>query len=212
MTSTPRPQHAGSCLPLASAYQQTLRDRVLEAPVVPAPEPWRRVHEGCIPVGGLLGIGFAVDPGSGNDLVMVVSTSGHGLFDAVTGEKIAREYDPDDDDATPDMAPDLTCPGLGPVADTRIHVAGLFGGGLHSTSGDGWSVRTVSPCWPHHHILLDTAGGLHRGAHEEKWWHIFHADYSEFRAAGFSPTGRTLAVATSSDLTLWSRPTSGGRP
>lgn len=28
---------------------------------------------------------------------------------------------------------------------------------------------------------------------------------AEFRAAGFSPTGRTLAVATSSDLTLWTR-------
>ncbi|MEV8544734.1 hypothetical protein [Streptomyces sp. NPDC051572] len=30
-------------------------------------------------------------------------------------------------------------------------------------------------------------------------------DYSELRAAGFSPSGQTLAVATSSDLSLWTR-------
>lgn len=32
------------------------------------------------------------------------------------------------------------------------------------------------------------------------------SNYSTLRTAGFSPTGRTLAVATSSDLTLWTRP------
>ncbi len=67
-------------------------DRLLAAPVVPAPEPWRPVfeYEYGVPVGGLLGIGFASHPDSGIDLVMVVSRDGHGLFDAVTGEKIAR--------------------------------------------------------------------------------------------------------------------------
>ncbi|MFE6285582.1 hypothetical protein [Streptomyces sp. NPDC057877] len=49
---------------------------------------------GRIPVGGLLGVGFAVHPGTGHDVAMVVSSSGHGLFDAVTGGRIAREYDP----------------------------------------------------------------------------------------------------------------------
>jgi hypothetical protein len=37
------------------------------------------------------------------------------------------------------------------------------------------------------------------------WWHIFSSDYSTLRAAGFSPSGRALAVATSSDFTLWAR-------
>ncbi|WP_179199571.1 hypothetical protein [Streptomyces viridochromogenes] len=35
---------------------------------------------------------------------------------------------------------------------------------------------------------------------------LFHSEYSELRAAGFSPSGLTLAVETSSDLTLWTRP------
>ncbi|MGW4027238.1 hypothetical protein ACWEEL_38775, partial [Streptomyces sp. NPDC005009] len=98
--------------PEISAYQRALRDRLLAAPVVPAPAPWRPVFEYTygVAVGGLLGIGFATHPDSGHDLVMVVSSDGHGLFDAVTGEKIARDRDPDPEDSVPDAVADLSCP------------------------------------------------------------------------------------------------------
>ncbi|WBP85316.1 hypothetical protein [Kitasatospora cathayae] len=183
-------------------YQQQLHDRVVAAEVIPPPEPWRQVGRGIVPVGGLLGIGFAVHPETGHDLVLTVSNSGHGLFDAVTGEKLERDYDPEDD---PD-GPDLSCPGLGPVADVRIPVAGLWGGGLHSGAAGGWGVEVISPEWPSHRVLLVHGEGPERnGQHGETWWHVFHSSWSTFRAAGFSPTGRTLAVATSSDLTLWTR-------
>lgn len=191
-----------------SAYQLDLRDRLLAAPVVPAPAPWRPVFEPCAPVGGLLGIGFAVHPENGHDLLMVVSHNGHGLFDAVTGEKLARDHDPDPEESTPDSAPDLTCPGLGPIAGHRVHIAGLFGGGLHTTTGDGWALEVVNPAWPNDRVLLCSGSGMpHREPHGEGWWHIFHSHYSELRAVGFSPSGRTLAVATSSDVTLWTRNT-----
>ncbi|MFF7968511.1 hypothetical protein ACFZC3_24525 [Streptomyces sp. NPDC007903] len=193
---------------MTTEYRQALRNRYLAAPVMPAPPPWRPVGEGLIPVGGLLGIGFAVHPETGHDLVMVVSSSGHGLFDAVTGERLARDYDPDPETDTPDLSPDLTCPGLGPVAGTPVRIAGLFGGGLHSGSGTGWTVSVVSPDWPHDRVVLSADGGVNAGTAGGTWWHIFHSTYSEFRAVGFSPTGRTLAVATSSDLALW---TGGGR-
>ncbi|WP_330456550.1 hypothetical protein OIB37_06380 [Streptomyces sp. NBC_00820] len=196
------------CETKLSAYQKALRDRLLAAPVTPAPEPWQPVSERRVPVGGLLGIGFATHPGSGHDLVMVVSRDGHGLFDAVTGEKIARDRDPDPEESTPDAADDLTCPGLGPVAGSRVHIAGLFGGGLHTTTEDGWTLEVVTPAWPNERVLLSGDGGLpHSGPHGERWWHIFHSHYSELRAVGFSPSGRTIAVATSSDLSLWTRPT-----
>jgi hypothetical protein len=193
-----------------SEYQRALRERFLAAPVIPAPEPWRPVFEGRMPVGGLLGIGFASHPDSGHDLVMVVSTAGHGLFDAVTGEKIARDRDPEDD--APDGA-DLSCPGLGPIAGSRVRIAGLFGGGLHTGTADGWVVEVVSPAWPNDRVLLCADGGLpHNGPHGELWWHVFHSCYSELRAVGFSPSGRTLAVATSSDITLWTRPDASTPP
>ncbi|GAA4888575.1 hypothetical protein ACFPM3_18590 [Streptomyces coeruleoprunus] len=190
---------------MISPYQQKLRERYLACPVMPAPEPWQPVPGGLIPIGGLLGIGFAVHPGTGRDLVMVVSTAGHGLFDAVTGERIARDRDPDFETSTPDACPDLTCPGLGPVEGTPVRIAGLFGGGLHTTASGGWTVTVVSPEWPHHRVLLARSDSLHRGPAGHTWWHVFHACSSEFRAAGFSPSGRTLAVATSSDVTLWNR-------
>ncbi|TLS41075.1 hypothetical protein FE633_38325 [Streptomyces montanus] len=195
-----------------SAYQRALRDRLLAAPVLPAPEPWHLVFKSCAAVGGLLGIGFASHPDSGNDLVMVVSHDGHGLFDAVTGEKIARNRDPDPEDSTPDSAADLSCPGLGPIADSRVHIAGLFGGGLHTTTADGWTLEVVTPAWPNDRVLLSRDGGLpHSGPYGKQWWHVFHSDYSELRTAGFSPSGQTLAVATSSDLTLWTRHTAHTR-
>jgi hypothetical protein len=199
-----QPEHEP--LPELTAYQRALRNRLLAAPVVPAPDPWRPVFEQThgAAVGGLLGIGFATHPGSGRDLVMVVSSTGHGLFDAVTGDRIARERDPDPEDSTPDAVADLSCPGLGPVVGSRVRIAGLFGGGLHTTTGDGWTLEVVTPAWPHERVLLSRDGGLpHAGPHGEQWWHIHHCSSSTFRAAGFSPSGRTLAVATSSDLVLW---------
>ncbi|MDG4857859.1 hypothetical protein P8605_06760 [Streptomyces sp. T-3] len=191
---------------MITEYQQRIRDRYRAVPVMSAPAPWQPVLDRSIPIGGLLGIGFAVHPDTGHDLVMVVSHDGHGLFDAVTGEKIARDRDPDPATSTPEAHPHLACPGLGPVAGTEIRVAGLFGGGLHSTTPDGWTVDVVSPDWPHDRIILSTDGGAHNGAAGGTWWHVLHCDYSELRAAGFSPAGLTLTIATSSDLTLWTRP------
>ncbi|MER7837975.1 hypothetical protein ABTY98_19275 [Streptomyces sp. NPDC096040] len=190
--------------PELSPYQQAMRQRLLAAPVVPAPEPWQRTA--YAPVGGLLGIGFASHPGTGQDLVMVVSHDGRGLFDAVTGEKIARDRDPAPEDDSRDADPALWCPGFGPVAGSRVRIAGLFGGGLRTTSGDGWKLEVVAPAWPNERVLLSRDGGLpHSGPYGERWWHIFHSNYSELRAAGFSPSGQTLAVATSSDVSLWTR-------
>jgi hypothetical protein len=140
---------------------------------------------------------------------MVVSLDGHGLIDSLTAEKIARDRNPDPDSSTPDADPDLTCPGLGPIAGERVRIAGLFGGGLHATTGDGWTIDVVSPEWPHDRVLLSADGGGCDGPAGGTWWHIFDADHSEFRAAGFSPSGRTLAVATSSDVTLWTRGDAG---
>ncbi|MEV8091924.1 hypothetical protein AB0P01_31290 [Streptomyces nigra] len=185
-----------------------MRDRLLAAPMVSPPEPWRRVFDHAYgrPVGGLLGIGFATHPDSGHDLVMVVSHDGHGLFDAVTGEMVTRDHEPDEEDAVPDGVADLSCPGLGPVAGNRVRIAGLFGGGLHTTTGDGWTLEVVAPARPHERVLLSRDGGLpHAGPHGDQWWHIYHAHCSELRAAGLSPSGETIAVATSSDLALWTR-------
>ncbi|MCX2951516.1 hypothetical protein [Lentzea sp. NEAU-D7] len=180
-------------------YQLGLRARFLAAPVVAPPQPWRPAESPVVAVGGLLGVGFGVDPGGGRDLVLVASSQGLGLLDGVTGERVARDREADL--GWPDN--DLTCQGIGVLAGRRVPIAGLAGGGLHS-GADRWSVDVVSPDWPHDRVLL-SSGSLHSGEHGVDWWHIFHSRHSELRAAGFSPSGRTLVVATSSDVTLWTR-------
>lgn len=180
---------------MISEHQQGLRQRLLGVAVTAAPPPWRLV---CHPlgIGGLTGVGFSDD----GELLMVVSHSGRGVFDAVTGVLLARDRDPDS--GIPDGA-DLSCSGLGPLSGQQIRIAGLFGGGLHTGTEDGWTVDVVSPDWPHQRVILSVPGGSpFDGEAQIDWWHILHADHSELRAAGFSASGLTLAIATSSDLTL----------
>ncbi|MDT0321294.1 hypothetical protein [Streptomyces millisiae] len=194
-------------------HQLQLRERFLAAPVAPAPAPWRPVFRPgpAVRIGGLLGIGFAADPVTGRDLVMIVSQDGHGVLDGATGAVLARDRDPDPDVCDP-TGPFLTCPGLGPLAGLQVRIAGLYGGGLHATTADGWTLDVVSPDWPHQRVLLSTDGGLCHGPAGGCWWHIHHATHATLRTAGFSPSGRTLAIATSADLTLLTRADTSSEP
>ena len=197
---------------MLTEYQQRLREKYLSAPLTGPPEPWQATGAtgSYVSVGGLQGVGFGVHPETGDDLLMVVSTDGFGLLDANTGAKIARDRDPDPQVATPD-GPDLACPGIGALTGTRVMIAGLFGGGLHTTTADGWSIDVVAPEWPHQRVILSAGGGLNAGEPGTSWWHIFDdQQHGELRAAGFSPSGRTLVVATSSDVTLFVRPKAQG--
>ena len=184
-----------------TSYQDELRARVRTAPRQPPPAPWRPLPE--MAVGGLTGVGFGVDPDSGADLILVTSTQGRGVVDCATGERVAR--DPDPEPAWPDHHT-LTCRGIGPLDGAAIGVCGLMGGGLHTTTTDGWSVEVVAPDWPVENVLLSKDGRPYGGEAGSTWWHIHREEACELRAAGFSPTGRTLAVASSCALTLFTRP------
>lgn len=181
------------------SHADRMRARFLAVAETGAPEPWGdRV---VVAVGGLLGVGFASDPDNGRDLLLVGSGSGLGLLDA-KGVRVAREYG--DEQGWPDG--ELTCPGIGPLSGVRVRMAGLHGGGLHAVTSDGWGVEVVGPDWPHHRVLLSAPWqSPWKGEHGETWWHVYHSKHMPLRAAGFSPSGRTLAVAVGSDVTLWSR-------
>ncbi|MBL7626224.1 hypothetical protein [Frankia nepalensis] len=148
----------------------------------------------------MLGVGFGNHSHDGRDLLVVVSHDGHGVIDTRDYAKLIRDRDPDASDLLP-SDDDLSVPGLGLLAGTRVRIAGLFGGGLHSTTSDGWAIDVVAPEWLRHRVLLSSDGGRYEGPSGTDWWHIFQA-HSELRAAGFSPSGRSLVIATSSDVTL----------
>ena len=175
------------------------RRRLEALPVTEPPAPWRRTL--AVGVGGLTEIGFGEAPD--RDLLLVVSSMGRGVFDCVTGERVAR------DRAEPDDAwYDETClraAGLGPLEGATIRLAGLHGGGLPSTSGMGWGAWAEYLNWPVCDLLLtrdwdwiwDESAQVTKVGQE-----------SEFRAFGFSYTGRTLVIATSSDVRAYHHPAS----
>ncbi|MEU1724589.1 hypothetical protein [Nonomuraea sp. NPDC005692] len=151
----------------------------------------------------MTGVGFAVHPESGEDLILVTSHQGRGVLNCVTGRRVAR--DPDPDPAWPDDYT-LTCQGIGPLTDTAIKISGLLGGGLHTTTTNGWSIDVVTPDWPIASVLLSSSGDPYRDEPGSTWWHIHREEACELRTAGFSPTGHTLAIASSCTLTLFTHP------
>ncbi|MEV2268303.1 hypothetical protein [Nonomuraea africana] len=170
-----------------------LRRRFRDAPLHPPPAPWRRVP--VQQVGGLTDVGFGSRPAA-SDLLLVASSAGRGVFDCVSGERVARDHE--------DVHPDdpLVRGGIGPLAGVGVPMAGLWGGGLHTTTADGWAVHLVAPDWPVESVLLSQDDEPYQGS---RWWHIHREEGCELRAFGFSPSGRTLVIASACDLILFSR-------
>ena len=188
-------QTIGIAMPLPDHLVPVVR-RIRATSISDPPSPWRCI--GSFSVGGLTDVGF----GTRSDLLMVISSMGRGVFDCLTGEKVARDYD--DGDWHDTLA--LEAEGIGPLAEQRIKTAGLHGGGLPMAAGDGWTAEDFVLDWPDHTLLLVPPGswaygdGFGKPANYTKV-----AVESELRAWGFSPTGRCLILATSSDLTCWNR-------
>ncbi len=175
-------------------------DRIEGAQFSEPPAPWRSA--GTFAAGGLTSVGFA--PGS--DLLLVVSWSGRGVFDCVTGQRVARDADASDQ-ANYDRAGALEVLGIGPLAGQWVRTSGLNGGGLPRSTADGWSVEWLTLDWPEDTLLLLGPGSSiyeTRPGRVVQFWKI-DPGVTEVRAWGFSPTGRTLLLATSSDVTFWIR-------
>jgi hypothetical protein len=149
-------------------------------------------------VGGLTDVGFGLH----SDLLFVVSSQGRGVFDCLTGAKVSRDaFVPTDDEPDWFSTSELSAEGIGPLAGQVIRTAGLHGGGLPLLTRDGWSAERLALDWPDETLLLC-----------QPWKHGYKPGEfvkvgvdSVVRAWGFSPTGRSLVLATSSDVTIWSR-------
>jgi hypothetical protein len=182
-------------LPMTDTYQNQLRKRLENLPYSQPPDPWSLVSSTV--VGGLMQVGYA----DGTDDLLVVSSQGRGLFDCKTGQRIAR----DDDDSFPNSdESEMTAPGIGTHAETIFHLAGLQGGGLAACTRGGWGIHVLQLPWPIHVVFItshyvditDNTGFVMKLCNDEP---------CTFRAAGFSPTGRSFVVATSCELRIYAR-------
>lgn len=182
-------------LPMTDTYQNQLRKRLENLPYSPPPAPWNLVSSSV--VGGLMQVGYA----DGTDDLLVVSSQGRGLFDCITGKRIAR----DNDESFPNSdKSEMTAPGIGTHAKTTFRLAGLQGGGLATCTRSGWGLHVLQLPWPIHVVFItsnyvditDNTGCVMKLCNDEP---------CEFRAAGFSPTGRSFIVATSCELRIYAR-------
>lgn len=182
-----------------NSHTDALRSRIRAIPVAPPPPPWTAIRS--IAVGGLTNLGVGTSDGA--ELVLTISHAGRGLFDD-HGVLLARNND-EPDNAWLDET-QLEAIGIDRLAQQRVRVAGLAGGGLPASTRDGWHVSSLPIDWPHDLVILEPPGcGALWPGHEAGCVAVFAEDASELRAFGFSPSGRVLILASSAEVRLYIR-------
>jgi hypothetical protein len=172
-----------------------LKNQLRALQQVAPPSPWRRIA--IIAVGGLRSVGFDRN----SELLLVISSAGRGVIDCRTGEKVAR-----DDDEYYENEQFLEAEGIGPLQGQTVRISGLLGGGLPISTPDAWSVELVSLDWPVKDILLlEPFSFLYGSLYGKPAIFYKIGAESELRACGFSYTGNSLVIATSSDVAVFSR-------
>jgi hypothetical protein len=174
---------------------EPVRQKVRAAKVTNPPAPWSLA--GSVAIGGLTEVGFAEN----SDLLLVLSSQGRGVIDCMTGQKVARDHSVDETEAWYGSNC-LIGTGFGPLEGKQVWLSGIVGGGLPVITKGGWSVERLQIDWPDECLLL-----------LEPFSSIYRADAGftklvverEVRAFGFSFSGRSLVIATSSYVTIYCR-------
>jgi hypothetical protein len=176
-------------------HLEPLRQKISNAPIVENISSWNLIAS--VAVGGLRSVGFDRHA----DLLLVVSSQGRGVIDCLSGEKLAR-----DDEEYYEGEEHLEAEGIGLLQGKIIQMAGLFGGGLPLTTEDGWSIEIVCLNWPIEEVLISQPSSSLYGSINNNADH-FEKVFSDscIRAVGFSHSGQSLVIATTSDVTIYGR-------
>lgn len=176
-------------------HLEPLKKKLLLLSIAAPPPPWKIITP--VAIGGLLSIGF--DRNSDN--LLIVSSQGRGVIDCLTGEKIARDYDEYYDNEV-----QLEAEGIGILSNKIIRMSGLYGGGLSIITKDRWTLESVTLSWPEQMIvLLPPDSNLYGSIYGRTDDMTKVAEDSRIRAYGFSYTGQSFVVATSSEVNIFSR-------
>lgn len=151
------------------------------------PTRWERK---TLAVGGLMYVGFSE---THTEQLVCISSQGQSLIDCMTGEKryVEELYDEHDLLAYTDG-----------IESEAVHIAGEGGGGLRRYSVDGNSLEQIAPIWPREQIVFMPNYCSWRYSPKECW---LVSDDFEIKAYGFNKTGNLFVIATSSDLTIYSK-------
>lgn len=147
-------------------------------------------------VGGLSEVGFSKKY---PELLLVVSSQGRGIIDCSKLELIERDYNDNFDWIN---TFELWAMGIGKIADEKIMVAGLHGGGLPNSNEFGDGIQYMATKWPIIDLIFEpNFKSIYKEGDEKNCSRIFH-DY-ELRAYGFSYDGQYFITATSSEVNVY---------
>ncbi|MGB3759318.1 MAG: hypothetical protein WBA07_23550 [Rivularia sp. (in: cyanobacteria)] len=156
--------------------------------------PWK--FKTAILVGGLCSVGFDRD----TDNLLIVSHSGRGVVDCSTCKKIARDREYYYENKY------LEAEGIGCLSGKIIKMAGIDGGGLPTSTEDGWCLELVTINFPQEMIFLVEPGSdLYSMTYNRSDNFTKIEQRESIRAYGFSYTGQSFIIATSSDLIIYNR-------
>lgn len=179
------------------SHTTELNDRLRRIKIERVLPPWQRtVHA----VGGLTEVGYV----PATDLLLTVTSTGRGLFDCISGQRVSRDYTPPEDGDWYDET-GLSAQGIGPAEAHLVRLAGLHGGGLPRAARDGWSLELVAPDWPLQRIIIEPPSRSVLIQQFADGCAAIEEDH-EIRAFGFSETGRSFVVAVAHSLMIYSRP------
>lgn len=176
-----------------SELHSTIRSAALSYP----PAPWN--HRSIHAISGLTDIGFLPD----SDYLLVLSQQGRSIYNCRNGERICRDNASNHDF---DIY-SLSAHAFGPFAGIKVHTAGLHGGGLALTHPDGWRLQSVTLEWPEQSVILSPLNDwLHELLEHNPHQIYYLAKDQEIRAFGFSPTGKSMIVASTDRLLIIAQP------
>jgi hypothetical protein len=159
-------------------------------------------HKNTFGIGGLENIGYAPK----QDYLMVLSSQGQGIFDCIAGEKIAQLNN--DSDWWQNFNQETnSIKGFDILDKTEISTCGLFGqNNLLKSTSDGWTLTVSNPEPDDKPFEMYLVQKIHLVSPDKKEKIFITKDGPcELRAFGFSETGKSLIVALSCDLTIYSR-------
>lgn len=185
---------------LSDDLHRELRRTLIRGATVVPPSPWR--HVSTVDVKGLLAVGFS----DSSERVLVLAQQQRSVFDCASGRSLAMDTDYT---VSEGELCSLVSAGFGPLENERIRMAGCSGGGLATSTRDGWSLRVAVLPWPRSILFLLEPGGTlfqsegrHKIATDE---YYLNEQARVQRSFGFSYSGNTLIHATSLDITFFSR-------
>lgn len=153
-------------------------------------------------IGGLENIGYAPH----QDHLLVLSSQGEGLFNCITGERIARVRNGDDWWERLNQETN-TITGFDLLSNIKISTYGLHGeDNLPKITKDGWSLKISDPepdDLPFEKYLVQKIYLVSPNQKEKTL--IAKDGPCELRAFGFSDTGNSLIVALSCEIVIYSR-------